>query len=99
MAGVQAEDVKKSFDWTHQTMELVSQLLDVLSETIKAWDIFNSSDGDIGYFSDIDSLDTPRFRTRLSLCAIKEIFEILEGLQRKLLFLEKSCRNSAEAVS
>jgi len=81
-------------------MELLSQLLDVLSETIKAWERFNSSNGDIGYFSDIESsLDASQHRTRLSPRAIGETFETLEGLQQKLLLLDKSCHNSAQAVS
>ncbi|KAH8588290.1 hypothetical protein B0O99DRAFT_693577 [Bisporella sp. PMI_857] len=97
--GDQAEDIKKSFDWTHQTMDLLSQLLDVLSETIKAWEIFNSPSGDINYFSDIySSQDAQQPRTRLSLRAIKETMETMEGLQQKLFLLDKSCRNSAEAL-
>jgi len=78
-------------------MELLSRLLDKLSETIKAWERFNSSNGDIGYFSD-SSISQNRAKS-LSLRAIKKTFEMLEDLQEKLLLLEKSCRNSAQTVS
>jgi hypothetical protein len=37
----------KTFDWTQQIIKLPSQLLDVLLETIKAWERFNSSNRDI----------------------------------------------------
>ena len=88
-----------TFDWTQQTMELLSQLLDVISKPIKAWQSFNSSNGDIGYFSRIESLsDISQCRTRLSLRAINETFQNLKSLQQTLLLLEKSCRQSAEAV-
>lgn len=73
----------------------------VLSGDIKCWERFKSPNGDIGYFSDIDSSPdaSHRRRTRLSLRAINETFETLEGLQQKLLLLDKSCRNSAQDVS
>jgi hypothetical protein len=88
------------FDWTLQTAELLRQLLNVLSENIKTWERFASANGDIGYFSDIDcSVGISQSHPLRSLHAIKETFETLEGLQHKLLRLEKSCQNSAQAVS
>ncbi|PSS22711.1 hypothetical protein M430DRAFT_16661 [Amorphotheca resinae ATCC 22711] len=97
-AGDRAEDIKKTFDWTQQIIELLSRVLGVLSGDIKCWERFKSPNGDIGYFSDIDSSPdaSHRRRTRLSLRAINETFETLEGLQQKLLLLDKSCRNSAQ---
>jgi hypothetical protein len=81
-------------------MELLNKLLDVLHKPLKAWESFNSSNGDIGYFCGTDSLpDSTQCRARLSLRAINEIFETLEGLQQTLLLLEKSCHHSADAVS
>jgi hypothetical protein len=79
-------------------MELLRQLIAVLSETTKAWERFTSVKGDIGYFSNIQSsLDN------ISACqlirAIQETFEGLEVLGQKLSELEKSCHNSAQAVS
>lgn len=80
-------------------MELISQLLDLLSRSINAWASFNSSNGDIGYFFDIISLPlTAKCRARESLRAISDAFEDLKGLQQTLLLLENSCHRSAKAV-
>ena len=72
-----------------------------LSETIEAWEGFNSSDGDIGYFSDIDCSPDAQQRRNCneSIAAIKETFEILKNLQRRLVLLDKTCQNLAQAVS
>jgi hypothetical protein len=79
----------------------LSQLQERLSDTIEAWGRFSSSNGDIGYFSDIDCSPDPQQRRNCinSLAAIKETFEVMEDLQRKLVVLEKFCQNSAQAVS
>jgi hypothetical protein len=45
--------VKKTYDWTQKTRELLNQLINVLSELTNEWEAFKSSDGDIRYFSDI----------------------------------------------
>jgi len=82
-------------------MELLTKLLDVISEMATAWDIFSSPNGDISYFSDLDfSLGiSPPPTGPAKLRAIKETFEMLDGLRRKLLLLDQSCQNSAQAVS
>jgi hypothetical protein len=79
----------------------LSQLQERLSDTIEAWGRFSSSNGDIGYFSDIDcSMDPQQRRNCInSLAAIKETFEVLEDLQRKLVVLDKFCQNSAQTVN
>jgi hypothetical protein len=98
--GGRVKDVKKAFDWTQQAIELLSQLLDVLSETIKAWDMFKSPNGDIGYFTDASTLpNTQKSPLHLSFHSIQETFEQLECLYRQLLKLDKSCKNSAQTVS
>jgi hypothetical protein len=92
--------VKETFDWTQQTIKLLSQLLGVISETITTWNRFNSSDKDIGSFSGINSsLVVSQFRIPLSLCAIKKTFQTLKGLQQRFLLLDKSCRDKAQTVS
>lgn len=90
--------MKKTFDWTQQTRELLFRLLDKISEATKAWTRFNSLDGDIGYFSG-PSPNPSGSQHHRSLRAIKETFEMLEDLQQKLELLDKSCNNSAQAVS
>ena len=89
--------MKKTFDWTWKTIQLLSRLRGALSGTIKFWERFNS--GDINYFLDLDSSDPVQHRIGLSLHAINETFETMEGLQGKLDILHESCRDSADAVS
>jgi hypothetical protein len=99
-AGQQAEDEKKTYDWTQKTRELLNQLLNVLSGIIKAWETFNSSDGDIVYFSESDySKAASQRHAHRSLRAIKETFEELEGLQQKLVLLRDSSQDLAKDVS
>jgi hypothetical protein len=88
--------VKETEEWTRQIVELLNRLQDSLSETIKAWEIFNSPKGDIDYFSD---MDFSRNRCRGSLGKIKETFETLESHQRTLQKLSKSSRDLAQNVS
>jgi hypothetical protein len=92
------ERAKKAFDWTRQIKEFLSRLRDPLSATIKFWERFNSSDGDIGFFLDVNSSDKKN-RVNLALREIKETFETLEELQRTLDTLVKSCDDYANAVS
>ena len=86
-----------------RTIALLSRLLAVLSETIKAWDDFRSPEGDCGYFQDISS--DPRhpsemnIHTRRSLRAVDLTFSQLESFQRRLIHLKETCQLSAQAVS
>lgn len=59
-AGDQAQDAKMTFDWTQKTKELLTQLLERLSKLIQAWESFKSSTGDISYFLDMISSQTPK---------------------------------------
>ena len=94
---------KKNFDWFQQTLALLTHLQHVLSATIKAWDVFNSSSGDFEYFADQNGLedlsDSSQARSQMSLHAIKRHVEILESLQEKLISFQKKCRASAKDVS
>ena len=91
--------MKESFDWTLQTIELLSELLGVLSKMVKAWDTFSSCGGDIGYFSDIDASPNISTYACRSLRAIKEAFEKLEDHRQRLLLLKERCYGFARAVS
>jgi hypothetical protein len=70
----------------------LSQLQHKLSETLNFWERFNSQNGDINFFLDMNY-------SQLSLSAINETFETLEDLQRTLDSLLKSCEDYANAVS
>lgn len=94
-----AEKLKKSFDWTQQTIQLLNKLLSALSKTNEAWKRFDSRNGDISYFEDIDSSkDFANSRAWLLLRAIKETFGNLEDLEQKLRLSKGSCNNLAQAV-
>jgi hypothetical protein len=94
------QDVKKTYDWNMKTIDLLSDVTAVLSKSIKDGKKFNAGDGDVAYFSDLQSFPkTSRAPVQRSLCAIKRTFEELENLQEGLLVLEKSCSNHAGAVS
>lgn len=81
-------------------MVVLNQMFDGLSETIRAWERFNS-DGDIDYFSEIDgNLDSGRqSRLSLTLDAITESFQRLQVLQHKLAALKEYSKESAQTVS
>ena len=83
-----------------KTIDLLSDLIAVLSKAIMEWENFNASDGDLAYFSDLESYpEGSRAPVRGSLAAIERTFKELEKLREDLLDLGKSCSNNAEAVS
>ena len=94
--------MKETFDSTLQAIDLLSKLVAVLEKTTKAWKRFSSENGDIGYFSRINSVpesDIPQRCVRESILGINETFETLEDLQQTLISLKESCHDSAQAVS
>jgi hypothetical protein len=94
----------QSFNWTLQTMELLSDLHGVLSETSEEWNTFISLDADIGYFSDLDESPSnlSEFRHKgsasRSLRNIKEAFDRLRNHQQKLVSLRNSLAQFSLAV-
>jgi hypothetical protein len=86
--------MKRFLDWIVKTMELLSMLQQHLTSTIQAWERFNAADGDIAYFSDIEDLSA-----RLCLENIREAFNELLVLERRLSHLRESCRETANHVS
>jgi hypothetical protein len=79
-------------------MKLIGRLLDVLSETVEAWDVFQSDVGDKRYFRIIRSTPYSQTRAHQSLQNIKDTFESLKQLQRKLVSQSSICEASAKAV-
>ncbi|KAF2178428.1 hypothetical protein K469DRAFT_754507 [Zopfia rhizophila CBS 207.26] len=93
------EDTMATFDWTQKILETLSYLLGGFSKTNEAWKRFASDDGDIGYFSDLENVVNPSWKhMQRSLFDIKEKFEDLEGLQRRLERLEQRCQKSANIL-
>lgn len=96
----QPKDVKKICDRTQRARELLSKLINVLSATINAWEMFNAQHGDICYFLDFDSSQaTSRDSVYGCLRSINESFRELQFIQQKLILLQDSCRGLAKDVS
>lgn len=89
---------KEAFDWIQNANELIVQLLNVLSQSVKAWKNFRAEGGDVGYFHSSDFADL-RKRKRLALQSIDQTFKDLESHQDRLISLKDTCFNSANAVS
>jgi hypothetical protein len=79
-------------DWNRRAMDLLEQLLHVLSESIETWDVFRSSSGDSGYFDDIKSSPDAHNRVMKSLRNINDHFDTLKSIQRQLL----SCKEKRQ---
>jgi hypothetical protein len=100
------EEMQRAFDWTFQRMDLLSELIDVLSGIIDEWNTFISLNGDVGYFSDLDefprSTNSYGFRELgcpgSSLRNIKQIFEKLKTHRQRLESLTESLGRDFEAV-
>ncbi len=66
---------------------------------LNEWETFKSSDGDIGYFLNLDSYQAPlQDQAHRSLRTIKEMFEALQKLHQQLVGLQDSCRNFTKDV-
>jgi len=96
--------MQKGFDWTAQRPDLLNEFLHVLSGLVYEWDTFISSNGDIGYFSDLDELPSNSHESRelgcpsSSLRNIKQTFEKLEMHHRRLQSLKESLIKDFEVV-
>ncbi len=96
--GGSAEEMNRRFDWTRRRRDLLIKLLFALSGTIREWDTFISSDGDVGYLSDLvesptNSQSFHNFghagHAGQSLRSIKQAFGRLEeGKQRLIALIE-----------
>ncbi|KAF2112430.1 hypothetical protein BDV96DRAFT_602337 [Lophiotrema nucula] len=72
------------FEWSHETSQLIQDLKERLTKTNEAWRLFLASDGDIAYF--------PDEQLRRHLLEIKQTSESLDGLESRLLHLERKVR-------
>ncbi|XP_014561612.1 hypothetical protein COCVIDRAFT_33601 [Bipolaris victoriae FI3] len=85
---VLADDIKRSLDKTLQTMQLLRRLRDTLSATLRAYNRFSKSGGDMCYFSDIRDCSSVQN-------SIVESFEKLTDLLNRLHSLDDSCKRFA----
>jgi hypothetical protein len=98
--------MQRAFDWTFQRMDLLGELIDVLSGTIAEWNTFISPNGDIGYFRDLDELprstNSREFREvscfGSSIRNIKQTFDKLKTHRQRLESLTESLSRNFEAV-
>ena len=98
--------MQRAFDWTLQRMDLLSELIDVLSGTMDEWNTFISLNGDIGYFSDLDEFPSSANSHEIrelgcpgsSLRNIKQSFEKLKTYRQRLESLTQSLSRNFEAV-
>jgi hypothetical protein len=96
--------MKTSFDWTLQKMQLLSELIVVLSGYIDQWDAFSSRDSEINYFTDIDKFpnNSPEFKHGCyagpTLQRINKTFKKFETHRQKLGSLKESLSTDFEAV-
>jgi len=98
-ASQRAEQIQETFDWTVQTVKLISRLDHRLSWTIEAWERFNAADGDFRYFCGIHSMpNLSQQRAHLYLPEIKETYKRLKALHRDLVNLENMCDKSMKLV-
>jgi hypothetical protein len=90
--------LKDVFDWTVQSIDLLTKLMMVLSETNKAWEVFASPGGDISYLQYAE--DSPKVQDQIShtLEGITHSFEGLKYLQRRLISLNERCHSTASIV-
>jgi hypothetical protein len=93
------QNTKEMFDWNKKVMDLLEELLHILSESITSWDVFCSNSGDIGYFSNVTSSPPAQNRVMQSLRSIEAQFESLRTIQRQLLSYKERRQRSMDSVS
>jgi hypothetical protein len=82
-------------------MQLLKDLLEVISAIVKALENFSSTNGSgsLWYFLDTDkSSSSTQSRMRIPILGIKETMEALGDLKEKLHTLHAGCVESAGAV-
>ncbi len=102
-----SEEIKGSFNWTLERMQLLGKFINVLSGILKQWDAFISPDGgDIDYFADLQhpfSCKSPESQDNChagrSLRAIRKTFLNLQDLLQKLELLRDDLSRDFKTVS
>ena len=103
-----SEEIKRSFNWNIDRMQLLGKLLNVLSGVLQQWNAFVSPNGgDIEYLSDLQgtlSSKSSEFRDNnghagRSIRAIQKTFRSLEHHRQKLEFLKDDLSTDYKTVS
>jgi hypothetical protein len=96
-------ELKEAFDWALQILSLLRRLDGVLSATIKSWQSFRLTGGDIGYFQDRSaetSVKPQPIKARYrSLQSISAKFRRLVEYHDKIAVLNQNCSDYKETVS
>jgi hypothetical protein len=81
--------------WIDSTVQLLGKLLDDIARTNDAWASFTSANGDLAYFSDAHT-NAHMVRTFNQL---KDVFDHLLGLQKRLQRIAEQCEKRAQTVN
>ncbi|UPX18038.1 uncharacterized protein EKO05_0008361 [Ascochyta rabiei] len=87
-------ELEELFEWTIETMQLLRKLNERFAKTNQLWARFNAHDGDRGYFADMRDA-----RVICMLSSLKNSFEEMSDLKKKLSQLKKSCNESQRLLS
>jgi hypothetical protein len=96
--------MNRRFDWTRRRSDLLIKLLCALSGIIREWNTFISSDGDVGYLSDLDEIPTSSRafhqsgHAGKSLRSINQAFGRLEEDRQRLIALKEWFSNDFTTV-
>lgn len=85
--------IREESDWTIKAIDLLRKLRQRFSATFEAWDRFNSPDGGRKFF-----VHVPGPFSDSSLNGIKDTFQDLLDLERRLRFLDQSCEKHYKIV-
>jgi hypothetical protein len=101
-----SKEIKSSSNWTLERMHLLGKFSNVLLRTLEQWDAFDSPDGDIGYFFDLEhpfpsesTQSVDNCHAGRSLSAIRKTFVKLHGLFQKIELLRDDLSRDFKTVS
>lgn len=93
------KDIVAASYWTQQMLQLLSKLLQKIEEINYAWDRFTTFNGDVNYFSDLDSV-SPATKEHIErmLQKINEAIDDLKGLQKRLERVQRQCEKMERSL-
>ncbi|QDS70487.1 hypothetical protein FKW77_010088 [Venturia effusa] len=86
----------EAFDWYQRAIEILEELLSILSKSVIAWKKFRATDGDHRYFDDVGTTEQKRRNALRSLRAINETFDKLNLVFDDLVSSKQNCQQMAE---
>jgi hypothetical protein len=100
------EEMVQTFEWTHKTLRMIQKLHENLKKTNALWINFTSPNGDVLYFTDLETSDS-QTRKHIQRClseindqfeGLKDVQQRLEDLEKRLKSLEQQCQTSAQVL-